>query len=138
MIKTVIDTNVVVSAIFWGGLPRKLLKLVHDGVIQQYATPEIIDEYEEICLRIGSRLNVEYRPSLDLIIRNLFLVSSIELKQQICEDPDDDIFIACALSSSASHILSGDKLLLKVVLPGAEIVTVGEFMKSLEALLQGS
>jgi putative PIN family toxin of toxin-antitoxin system len=77
MIKTVIDTNVVISAIFWGGLPRKLLKLVHDGVIQQYATPEIIDEYEEICLRIGSRLKVDYRPSLDLILRNLFLVSPV-------------------------------------------------------------
>lgn len=135
MIKTVIDTNVVVSAIFWGGLPRKLLKLVHDGIIQQYATPEIIDEYEEICLRIGSRLKVDYRPSLDLILRNLFLVSSIDLKKHICEDPDDDIFIVCALSSGSSYIVSGDKLLLKVVVPGFEVLRVGQFMKLLETNL---
>ena len=132
MIKIVIDTNVVVSAIFWGGFPRKLLKLVHDGVLQQYATQEIINEYEEICLRIGSRLKIEYRPSLDLIFRNLFLVSSVELKKQLCEDPDDDIFIACALSSASSYIVSGDKLLLKVVLPDIEVVTVGRFMKIIE------
>ena len=99
------------------------------GNIEQYATPQIIDECEEISSRLGSRLKIDYRPALDLILRNLVLVTPIKLKAQICEDPDDDIFIACALAAGASFIISGDKLLLKVKLPRVELITVSGFRK---------
>jgi predicted nucleic acid-binding protein len=64
-----------------------------------------------------------------LILRNLLLIAPIKLNTQICEDHDDDIFIACAMAADASHIISGDKLLLKVDLPRIKIMTVSGFKK---------
>lgn len=37
------------------------------------------------------------------------------LPHQVCEDPDDDRFLACALASECKVIISGDKHLLKLL-----------------------
>jgi predicted nucleic acid-binding protein len=36
------------------------------------------------------------------------------LPETVCEDPDDDKFLACALASASTVVISGDKHLLKV------------------------
>ena len=46
--KVVIDTNIYISAIFWGGKPRKIIDLARDGVIQIFISKEIVDEIEKI------------------------------------------------------------------------------------------
>ena len=46
--RIVIDTNIVVSGIFFGGLPRKILEAVADGKIQAIASNEILEEYEKV------------------------------------------------------------------------------------------
>ena len=43
--KIVVDTNVVISGIFFGGNPRRIVEQIVDGNIDAYATPEIVDEY---------------------------------------------------------------------------------------------
>ena len=45
--RIVIDTNVVVSGIFFGGKPAELLKLVTTKNLSAFATDEIVDEYQE-------------------------------------------------------------------------------------------
>ena len=44
-IRTVIDTNVIVSAILFGGIPGELISLWKSGHIQPLASKDIIDEY---------------------------------------------------------------------------------------------
>ena len=46
--KIVIDTNVVISGTFFGGAPRRVIESVGKNGIHACATPEIIEEYEEI------------------------------------------------------------------------------------------
>lgn len=46
--RIVIDTNVLISGVFFGGFPRKILSLVVNQKVTACATAEIIDEYEEI------------------------------------------------------------------------------------------
>ena len=46
--RIVIDTNVLVSGVFFGGFPRKILSSVVGQKITACATAEIINEYEEI------------------------------------------------------------------------------------------
>lgn len=43
--KIVIDTNVIVSALFFGGKPRALLELVATGHLDIFVTQEILAEY---------------------------------------------------------------------------------------------
>ncbi|MBP1750235.1 MAG: hypothetical protein H6Q52_2774 [Deltaproteobacteria bacterium] len=48
----------------------------------------------------------------------------------ICKDPDDDIFISCALSAKAQYVVTGDKALLDVKrYKKIEIVSPAEFVK---------
>ena len=43
--RIVVDTNIVISGIFFGGNPRKIVEAIADGGIDAYATIEIMDEY---------------------------------------------------------------------------------------------
>ena len=45
--KIVIDTNVVISGVFFGGNPRRVLEAIVDGRIDAVATKDIIEEYME-------------------------------------------------------------------------------------------
>lgn len=45
--RIVIDTNVVASAIFFGGRPKDLIELVVSKKLDAYASTEIITEYQE-------------------------------------------------------------------------------------------
>ena len=53
--KIVIDTNVLISGVFFGGFPRKVLSSVVEKRITACATTEIIDEYEEIIQEMVER-----------------------------------------------------------------------------------
>ena len=46
--RIVIDTNVLISGVFFGGFPREILRAVVGQKITACATTEIINEYEEI------------------------------------------------------------------------------------------
>jgi len=46
--KIVIDTNVVISGVFFGGYPQAVLRCVVQGQVIASATTAIIDEYLEI------------------------------------------------------------------------------------------
>ena len=44
--RIVIDTNVLISGVFFGGAPRRVLDAVIDSEISAFASLEIVDEYE--------------------------------------------------------------------------------------------
>jgi len=114
-VKVVLDTNVFVSGVFFSGPPFQILKAWNDGKIQLVVSPEILDEYR----RVGEILaedhpNIDLKPVLDYVIRNAEVYVAPPLPESVCEDPDDDKFLACALASESTVIVSGDKHLHKV------------------------
>ena len=42
--RLVLDTNVVVSGLFWGGPPRRLLDLARDGRVVLFSSGVLLDE----------------------------------------------------------------------------------------------
>jgi uncharacterized protein len=114
-VKVILDTNVLVSGVFFSGTPYRILKAWRDGKIQIVLSPEILDEYR----RVGEILaedhpNIDLKPILDYVVRNAEVYVAVPLPEAVCEDPDDDKFLACALASEITVIVSGDKHLLKV------------------------
>jgi putative PIN family toxin of toxin-antitoxin system len=114
-VKVILDTNVLVSGVFFSGTPYRILKAWQDGKIQIVLSPEILDEYR----RVGEILaedhpNIDLKPILDYVVRNAEVYAAAPLHEAVCEDPDDDKFLACALASESTVIVSGDKHLLKV------------------------
>ncbi|MGD0753276.1 MAG: putative toxin-antitoxin system toxin component, PIN family [Anaerolineales bacterium] len=113
--KVVLDTNVFVSGVFFSGPPYQILQAWKDGKIQMVVSPEILDEYR----RVGEVLAEEHpaislEPVLAYVIQNAVAFSVIPLPEKVCEDPDDDKFLACALASGSNLVVSGDRHLLKV------------------------
>ena len=113
--KIVLDTNVLVSGIFFSGPPFEILKAWQQGELHIAISPEILDEYYRVAEELKDRFaSIDAEPILTLIAANSDMVQAPALPSQVCEDPDDDKFLACALACNAECIISGDKHLLNV------------------------
>ena len=113
--KAVVDTNVVISGVFFGGNPGRVLEAWRDGLIELVVSAEVLDEYR----RVGERLEnqfpgVSLAPFLALALANATIVESEPLPSPVSRDPEDDPFIACALAGGCGVIVSGDRQLLEV------------------------
>lgn len=112
--RIVIDTNVLVSGVFFGGFPRKILSAVVGQKITACATAEIINEYEEIVQEMIDRKQGHIdRAILTPLIQALEVIEPLT-RVEICRDPDDDKFLGCAKDSHALYIVSGDRDLLVI------------------------
>jgi uncharacterized protein len=115
MIKIVLDTNVLMSGIFWSGPPSQILLAWQKDLIEIITSRDIIDEYS----RVSEILSRKYKgldvgSFINLMTINSTVVSPVNLPEPISSDPDDDKFIACALSADCKLIISGDKHLLDI------------------------
>ena len=126
--KIVIDTNVLISGVFFGGFPRKILGLIVSGILTACATVAIIDEYEEIVQEMIDRKQGHINKDiLTPLIKTLEIIEPIS-DIKICRDPDDDKFINCAKDARALYIVSGDKdLLVLEQYDNIQIITAKEF-----------
>jgi len=129
-VKVVLDTNVLLSAILFGGTPGRILDAWRAGQVELVMSPDIVDEY----VRVGERLNgrypdVEIQPVVALVVQNATIVPSAPLPGAVCDDPDDDKFLACALASGTDTVVSGDKKLRAVSgYEGINVLTPRQFV----------
>lgn len=113
--KVILDTNVVMSAVFFGGSPLKILEAWREERVELVVSEDILSEYAEIADRLSVRHpQVDFHPWLSLIKENATIVRVRRPYPAVCEDPDDDAFLACALKAGAKIICSGDHHLLRV------------------------
>ena len=128
--KIILDTNVFVSGVFFSGPPFRILEAWRDGKVQLAVSPEILEEYR----RVGEILAEEHpaislSPWIELVIQQAPIFSTPSFPDPICDDPDDDKFLACALASGSRFIVSGDKHLLKVSgFEGIEVLKPRDFL----------
>jgi len=118
-VRFVLDTNVVVSAVIWGGLPFRLLQAATDGDIELYTSPALVAELRAVLSRehLASRL-AQQQTSVDEAIRfygDLAIsVSPLAVPRAVPRDADDDQVIAAALAANAETIVTGDADLLSM------------------------
>ena len=128
--KAVLNTNVFISGVFFGGPPYQILKAWRDGKLQLVVSQEILGEYQ----RVGKALQrqfpgVDLDPILNLLTVEAELTLSSSLPEPVCEDPDDDKFLACALASKTKLIISGDEHLLRASgYRGIEVIRPRKFV----------
>lgn len=128
--RVILDTNVFVSGIFFGGPPYRILKAWRDGELRLVVSQEILNEYQ----RVGEELAGQFPganlyPILELVTMNAEIFLDQIMPEPVCEDPEDDKFIACALASGCRVIVSGDKHLLRMSgFGGIEVMRPREFI----------
>lgn len=138
MIRVVLDTNIIVSAFFWGGTPRAALDAARAKRVQIITTEALIAELKEVISRSKfadrlSQIGETAETLLDNDYRALVeIVEAAEIEPIIVDDPDDDILIACAMGGKADYIISGDRHLLALKThENIMICSVNHFIKEI-------
>ena len=129
MIRVVIDTNVLVSALLTsGGLPEAVIDLAISGAVQWFASESVLAEYEVVLKR--PRLAIDSRKAADAIarIRAIVSVVSPEVRVAAATDPDDNQFLECAEVAQAHYLVTGNIRHFPEAWKETRIVTPREFI----------
>ena len=111
----VLDTNVLISAILFGGKPRIVLEKVRTSDVRCFLSPAILDELRDVLMRP----KFQFSPNAAFqVIEELHLICDIVFPNTtlavVHEDPDDNRILECALEAQADIIVSGDPHLLRL------------------------
>lgn len=129
--RAVLDTNIVVSGIFWKGDARKCFTALAQRKFTLCASPQIFEEYREAVFALKQEKSFPENP--EPVLRWLELhAKTVEPMPlgKMSRDRDDNIFIGCALAAGAKFVVTRDKDLLVLKKPfGIEIVQPREFLR---------
>lgn len=131
MYRVVLDTNVFISAIVFGGKPREILELILEGKVALFVSEAILQEIAGVLcgrkFRYPAQLSHSTVKEIELISQ---LVSPSVKVRRIKKDPADNKFLECAVTSNADYIVSGDAHLLELSnYKGIRILTPAEFLR---------
>ena|SRR5438445_3604637 len=124
MIRVVLDTNIIVSALLQPlGSPAQVFVLAIGGSIQLCVSGNVYAEYEEVISRPRFQRSEEIiSGTLHIIREKGFWVRPTETIRG-CSDPDDDIFLQCAQAAGADYLVTGNLRHFPTSWQGTRIVT---------------
>jgi len=133
MIKVVVDTNVLISAI-WNpaGTPAVIMEAVYSGTLEPVVSEQILQEYANVLMYkkfsfpkyvVNQMLNYFKTFLLPLPPENIFLK---------CSDPDDTKFLAAAIAGEASYLITGNRKHFPKKVTNLKIVTPREMLNLLK------
>lgn len=136
--RLVLDTNVVASAMLWGGNPLLLLQARRENRVELYTSMPLLAELTDIL----NRRKFEKKIVASLLTVDQLVDRYAELAQvvrptaipRIAPDPDDDVVIGTALAAKVDLLVTGDQALRSVgEYQGVRIVGVAEALQGLAA-----
>ena len=136
--RLVLDTNVVASALLWGGVPRQLLQAARERRVELFASTLLLAELTNILGRRKFEKKIaESMLSVDQLLDRYAALATLVRPAptpRIAPDPDDDVVIGTALAAKADLIVTGDRPLLSVIeYGGVRIIGVSEAVLAITA-----
>lgn len=126
--KVVVDTNVLISAIVYGGKPRIITSLIIRGIIKAYISPDILAEVFRV-LKQKFLLTTEELLFIELKIKKNFKIIYPTKKISVLADEPDNRIIEAAWEGKCQYIITGDKELLNLkIYKSIEIINVDHFL----------
>ena len=132
--RLVLDTNVVASAVLWGGVPRLLLQAGREKRVDLFTSAALLAELTDILGRrkFDKKIAASTMTVDQLVDRYAALAALVRPTPtpRIAPDPDDDVVVGTALAAKADLIVTGDKPLLSVAeYQGVRIVGVSQALQ---------
>jgi putative PIN family toxin of toxin-antitoxin system len=105
------NTNVLVSALLFGGTPGRLFDLSRSGRIRPLMSREMVEEFLRVLTYPKFRLTEEEIHYL-LYTEVLPVAEMVRARPgpvMIAGEPSEDMFLRCAAAGRAKYIVSGDR-----------------------------
>jgi putative PIN family toxin of toxin-antitoxin system len=131
MTTVVLDTNTVISAIFW---PQSTARRCLAGLARRWyavaVSADVFAEYEDVAVEFQPRLPAcNSAGALAWLRLKSQWVEPAPLGKRRSRDAKDDPFLACALAARAGSVVTRDGDLLALGKPfGVEITTPARFL----------
>lgn len=131
-LKIVLDTNVLISAIMFGGKSRDILDMGISGKIRIALSQDILKELAEVLVDKKFRLPVSVVQQIAHELSELVELVVVTHKVAVIKnDPDDNRILECAVSAGVDCIVSGDAHLLSLgYFKKIEILSPSDFLKT--------
>lgn len=131
MIRAVIDTNVLVSAMISSTGNEALVVLaVHQGLITPCLCADIVQEYSDVLQRPKFGFSGHEVDALLGLLRQRGVFVNAVCPARVSPDPGDDKFIACALEAKSNFLVTGNQRHFpKSSLPGIRVVSAKELLE---------
>jgi putative PIN family toxin of toxin-antitoxin system len=128
--RVVLDTNVFISGLVFGGKPQAAIELVLSDGLLIVSDPILEEVARKLPAKFGWR-----NSAVELAVRTIRASATLvspRLAVTDCPDPNDNMFLEAAVEGTADCIVSGDKHLLRMkVFRGIKIMTVNDFLMRL-------
>jgi len=137
VLRVVLDTNVLISAILFGGKPRQILEKAIRGEIRLCLSEPILEELKGVL----QREKFDYSPeTIQVIVTELTGVSDFVNPSKsisvVLEDPEDNRILECAVEAGANYIVTGDFHLQKLSrYRNIEVVNAVTFLEKLSSAI---
>ena len=111
--KLVLDTNIFISAFYWGGNSQKVIDRVITGLDELYVSNKILEEISKVMSRPKFKTGQETIDKyIETIEKNSKKVFTEDRIKGICRDKDDDDKLECGMICNADYLITGDDDLL--------------------------
>jgi putative PIN family toxin of toxin-antitoxin system len=138
-LKIVLDANVWISALLWGGKPAEIVKAAEKGRFVILLSEEIAGEISQVLAypkiaKVYQAASLRRENLIETVLKIGKFVQVTRKVHVVVEHPADDKFIDYALAANVAYIVSGDKHLLKVgSYKNTRILPASEFLQVIEA-----
>jgi len=112
-LRIISDTNILISAILFGGKPREILHLIHQRKIVGVSSPILLAELADV---LSKKFKFEQK-KIKFYLHKLNLILQIVHPQKeihVLKDEPDNRVLEAAIAGNCNYIITGDKELLKL------------------------
>jgi hypothetical protein len=120
LVRAVLDANVYVSALIQpGGTPGRIIeRFLRDEAFEVVVSPAIVNEVLRVLTypKVGKLIRASAAPELwfeDIVVLADMIVGELHVSG-VCDDPDDDKYIAAAIEGRATYVVTGDQRFLEL------------------------
>lgn len=114
MIRIAADTNVLISALLFGGKPQMILEKAISGQVGLVVSRDTVNEIEGVLC--GKKFT--YPPEIARSVVREFeamceIVTPARKRSVVQADPNDNMILECAVEARVDYVVSGDSHLFK-------------------------
>ena len=133
MKRVTLDSNIYISALVFGGKPKRVLEMAIEGRVEIAISDAIIEEVRRHLPAKFGWSDERTTEAVESINEYAVHVTPSLQIDAVPADPDDNRVLECAVEAASDVIVSGDLDLVRIgSYAGIPIQTVSEFLQAFE------